>query len=70
MAEYFGIVTIDGVNVKEIGLHDLRSRMSIIPQVYSTIVYAINWNARGHYDAAGLFSSLPGSSSLQWNCTV
>ncbi len=33
MAEYFGIVTIDGVNVKEIGLHDLRSRMSIIPQV-------------------------------------
>ena len=33
MAEYFGTVTIDGVNVKEIGLHDLRKHMSIIPQV-------------------------------------
>ena len=33
MAEYFGTITIDGVNVKTIGLHDLRSRISIIPQV-------------------------------------
>jgi len=32
MAEPFGAVTIDGVNTKEIGLHDLRQKMSIIPQ--------------------------------------
>ena len=32
MAEPFGAITIDGVNTKEIGLHDLRRKMSIIPQ--------------------------------------
>jgi len=32
MAEPFGAITIDGVNTKEIGLHDLRRNMSIIPQ--------------------------------------
>ena len=32
MAEPFGAITIDGVNTKEIGLHDLRQKMSIIPQ--------------------------------------
>ena len=33
LAEPFGNVYIDGVNTKEIGLHDLRKKMSIIPQV-------------------------------------
>ena len=33
MAEPFGDVTIDGINTKEIGLHDLRKNLSIIPQV-------------------------------------
>jgi len=32
MAEPFGAITIDGVNTKGIGLHDLRQKMSIIPQ--------------------------------------
>jgi ATP-binding cassette subfamily C (CFTR/MRP) protein 4 len=32
LAEPFGQVTVDGVDSKEIGLHDLRSRISIIPQ--------------------------------------
>ena len=32
MAEPFGAIMIDGVNTKEIGLHDLRQKMSIIPQ--------------------------------------
>lgn len=28
-----GEITIDGVKIAEIGLHDLRSRLTIIPQV-------------------------------------
>lgn len=28
-----GEIRIDGVNISEIGLHDLRSRLTIIPQV-------------------------------------
>lgn len=28
-----GKIFIDGVNIAEIGLHDLRSRITIIPQV-------------------------------------
>jgi ABC-type multidrug transport system fused ATPase/permease subunit len=28
----FGRIMIDGINISSIGLHDLRSRMSIIPQ--------------------------------------
>lgn len=31
-----GSIIIDGVNIAEIGLHDLRSRLTIIPQVYFT----------------------------------
>ena len=29
-----GNITIDGVDVSEIGLHDLRSKVTIIPQVF------------------------------------
>ena len=32
LAEPYGQITIDGVNTKSIGLHDLRKKMSIIPQ--------------------------------------
>ena len=32
LAEPFGTLSIDGVNMKEIGLHDLRRKISIIPQ--------------------------------------
>lgn len=32
MIEPTGIIFIDGIDIKEIGLHDLRSKISIIPQ--------------------------------------
>ena len=32
LAEPHGVITIDGVDTKAIGLHDLRKKMSIIPQ--------------------------------------
>ena len=31
-----GNITIDGVDIAEVGLHDLRSKIAIIPQVSST----------------------------------
>ena len=33
LAEPSGRVVIDGVQITEIGLHDLRKKISIIPQV-------------------------------------
>ena len=32
LAEPHGLITVDGVDTKAIGLHDLRKKMSIIPQ--------------------------------------
>lgn len=33
-----GAIYIDGVNIAEIGLHDLRSRITIIPQVLQLLI--------------------------------
>lgn len=35
-----GAIFIDGINIADIGLHDLRSRLTILPQV---IEHTINW---------------------------
>lgn len=32
MTDYEGDIFIDGINAKEIGLHDLRKKIAIIPQ--------------------------------------
>ena len=37
MAEPSGKIRIDDIDVKEIGLHDLRRCISIIPQVCPTV---------------------------------
>ena len=34
LAEPFGQIKIDGLDTKEMGLHDLRCHISIIPQVH------------------------------------
>lgn len=33
LATFEGMVVIDGINTTQIGLHDLRKKISIIPQV-------------------------------------
>lgn len=33
LVEPEGKVTVDGINISKIGLHDLRNKISIIPQV-------------------------------------
>lgn len=43
-----GEITIDGVKISEIGLHDLRSKLTIIPQVhptsYQSKIYNNKWS--------------------------
>ena len=47
MAEPQGLVRIDGIPITDIRLHDLRSRLSVIPQVDSLIAHllAAAWSA-------------------------
>ena len=48
LAEPDGRVTIDGFLTSELGLHTLRQKMSIIPQVSSSVPTSHNpWDPRG-----------------------
>ena len=40
LAEPEGVFEIDGIQITEIGLHDLRKKISIIPQVMSVLCVA------------------------------
>ena len=37
-----GSISIDGVNLGHIGLHDVRSKISIVPQVYDNSFYQMS----------------------------
>ena len=39
MYDFDGDIVIDGISIKEIGLHDLRKKLAIIPQVIFLIYY-------------------------------
>lgn len=34
-----GSIFIDGIDIASLGLHDLRSRLTIIPQVWTNVIY-------------------------------
>ena len=48
MAEPFGMITIDGVEIKNIGLHDLRKKISIIPQVVQYHTHVMHYMYRAY----------------------
>ena len=41
IAEPEGVLEIDGIQITDVGLHDLRSKLSIIPQVSSNVITKI-----------------------------
>ena len=62
MAEPFGEVTIDGINTKEIGLHDLRKNLSIIPQVH-----LVNGQLHKQETMTGLWCQPVREPAVSWN---
>ena len=60
LAEPNGSIKIDGVECFNLGLHDVRSKISIIPQVMHTIVFS-------YHRTIILFT---GSSVVQWYCEI
>lgn len=60
LAEPEGMLKIDGIQITDIGLHDLRKKISIIPQVL--LYYS-------HRLLCAVYVLL-GPSSVQWNYQV
>ncbi len=54
-----GSILIDGIDVSTLGLEDLRSKITIIPQVQCMLVYASVWNVDAHvtYRCLCIFTS-------------
>lgn len=70
LAEPKGKIYIDGVLTSEIGLHDLRQKMSIIPQVHTwfldvTPEILLYFAKNSHGDAATVGNAFFGLKSCQ-----
>lgn len=70
LTEPEGHVFIDGIDTKSLGLHDLRSKISIIPQdpVLFTGSLRRNLDPFGEYDDDLLWKALESVSSPPWPC--
>lgn len=51
MAEIDGSIMIDDVDTQKIGLHELRNKISIIPQVYKTSILVLFVNAEASFES-------------------
>ena len=65
MAEPEGVVEVDGVPITALGLHDVRQKISIIPQVRAA-VECLCCEGNNHCIS---FVSL-GPCAVQWQCEV
>lgn len=65
LAEPLGGLKIDGVQITEIGLHDLRKKISIIPQVLRRGLYPISLCPLTSVTHLGLQSSVSSGLVLQ-----
>lgn len=51
MAEIDGSIIIDDVDTQKIGLHELRNKISIIPQVYKTSILVLLVNSEASFES-------------------
>ena len=67
LAELDGQIIIDGIDSKSIGLHDLRSKIAIIPQdpVLFSGSLRKNLDPFGQYSDEALWNSLEGAKLIK-----